>query len=175
MHALGRREFLRRQPGRWCTDPRGISFAESGTRGDRCQGAGGPEDLDFVLPGVMPVEWQRFYNSRDERRNGLFGAGWSVPYEVSVHIELHPNGSERLIYIDEQARRIDMGSIALGGAVFSAGEGRGVGSPVSEIQKPKLMLNRLSTDTAELQPVKTDIRCQIDVLHDRLPQRSLGV
>lgn len=136
---------------------------------------GGPEDLDFVLPGVMPVEWQRFYNSRDERRNGLFGAGWSVPYEVSVHIELHPNGGERLIYIDEQARRIDMGSIALGGAVFSAGEGRGVGSPVSAIQKPKLMLSRLSTDTAELQPVKTDIRCQIDVLHDRLPQRSLGV
>ena len=87
---------------------------------------GGAEDLDFVLPGVMPLEWQRFYNSRDERRDGLFGAGWSVPYEISVHIEPHSTGGERLIYIDEQARRIDMGSIPLGGAVFSAGEGLAV-------------------------------------------------
>ena len=87
---------------------------------------GGQDELDFVLPGILPIAWQRFYNSRDERRNGLFGAGWSVPYEVSVQIEAHPEGGERLIYIDEQARRIDMGSIPLGGAVFSAGEGLSV-------------------------------------------------
>jgi len=87
---------------------------------------GGQDELDFVLPGILPIGWQRFYNSRDERRNGLFGAGWSVPYEVSVRIEPHPEGGERLIYTDEQARRIDMGSIALGSAVFSAGEGLSV-------------------------------------------------
>ncbi|WP_346833213.1 RHS repeat-associated core domain-containing protein [Pseudomonas abietaniphila] len=87
---------------------------------------GGVEDLDFALPGILPIEWQRFYSSRDERRDGLFGAGWSVTYEVSVRIEAHPEGGERLIYIDEQARSIDMGSIALGGAVFSAGEGLAV-------------------------------------------------
>ncbi|WP_122690151.1 RHS repeat-associated core domain-containing protein [Pseudomonas viridiflava] len=87
---------------------------------------GGVDELDFVLPGVLPIDWQRFYNSRDERRDGLLGAGWSVTYEVSVHIEPHPEGGERLIYIDEQARRIDMGSIPLGGAVFSAGEGLAV-------------------------------------------------
>ncbi|WP_223569265.1 RHS repeat-associated core domain-containing protein [Pseudomonas sp. BF-R-26] len=81
----------------------------------------GEDDLDFVLPGLRPIDWQRFYNSRDKRCNGLFGAGWSVSYEVCVLIEGHPDGGERLIYIDEQARRIDMGSIALGGAVFSAG------------------------------------------------------
>jgi RHS repeat-associated protein len=87
---------------------------------------GGVEELDFVLPGILPIEWQRFYSSRDERRDGLFGAGWSVAFEVSVRIEAHPEGGERLIYIDEQARSIDMGSIPLGGAVFSAGEGLAV-------------------------------------------------
>ena len=87
---------------------------------------GGPEELDFVLPGILPLLWQRFYNSRDERRNGMFGAGWSVAHEISVLIEPHPDGGERLIYTDEQARRIDMGSIPLGGATFSAGEGLAV-------------------------------------------------
>ncbi|WP_248804926.1 RHS repeat-associated core domain-containing protein [Pseudomonas sp. MWU13-2100] len=87
---------------------------------------GGLDDLDFALPGLLPLEWQRFYNSHDERRNGLFGAGWSVPYEVCVEITSHPEGGEQLIYIDEQARRIDMGSIALGSAVFSPGEGLSV-------------------------------------------------
>jgi len=87
---------------------------------------GGVEELDVVLPGLIPIEWQRFYNSRDERRDGLFGAGWSVPFEVSVVVEPHPEGGERLVYTDEQARQIDMGAIALGGAVFSAGEGLAV-------------------------------------------------
>ncbi|WP_268797171.1 RHS repeat-associated core domain-containing protein [Pseudomonas huanghezhanensis] len=87
---------------------------------------GGVEDLDFALPGVMSIEWQRFYNSRDDRCDGLFGARWSVPFEVSVCIELHQGGGERLIYTDEQARQIDLGSISPGGAVFSAGEGLAV-------------------------------------------------
>ena len=87
---------------------------------------GGDEELDFVLPGILPMDWQRFYNSRDERRDGLFGAGWSVSYEVCVEILPHPEGGETLVYTDEQGRRIDMGSIPLGGAVFSAGEGLSV-------------------------------------------------
>jgi RHS repeat-associated protein len=87
---------------------------------------GGDDELDFVLPGILPIEWQRFYNSRDERTGGLFGAGWSVPYEVCVEIRPHPEGGETLVYTDEQGRPIDMGSIPLGGAVFSAGEGLAV-------------------------------------------------
>ncbi|UMZ11987.1 RHS domain-containing protein [Pseudomonas sp. MPFS] len=87
---------------------------------------GDDDDLDFTLPGLIPLEWQRLYNSRDERRDGLLGTGWSLPYEVSVEIESHPEGGERLLYIDEQARRIDMGATALGGAVFSPGEGLAV-------------------------------------------------
>jgi RHS repeat-associated protein len=87
---------------------------------------GGDEELDFVLPGILPIDWQRFYNSRDERTGSLFGPGWSVPYEVCVAIQPHPDGGETLIYTDEQGRPIDMGSIPLGGAVFSAGEGLAV-------------------------------------------------
>ncbi|AVE06208.1 type IV secretion protein Rhs [Pseudomonas palleroniana] len=87
---------------------------------------GDVEELDFVLPGILPIDWQRFYNSRDERPGTLFGKGWSVTYEVCVEIRPHPEGGETLIYTDEQGRSIDMGSIPLGGAVFSAGEGLAV-------------------------------------------------
>lgn len=86
----------------------------------------GAEDLDFALPGLLAIEWRRYYSSRDERREGLFGTGWSVIYEVCVEIGIHPEGGERLLYTDEQARQIDMGVIPLGGAVFSAGEGLSV-------------------------------------------------
>ncbi|MBP8170781.1 MAG: RHS domain-containing protein [Pseudomonas sp.] len=84
------------------------------------------DDRDFVLPGMLPVEWQRFYSSRDERRNGLFGAGWSVPYEVSVSIEARSEGFKTLIYTDEQGRRIDLGWLAPGDAVYGPGEGLAV-------------------------------------------------
>ncbi|MCO8164712.1 DUF6531 domain-containing protein [Pseudomonas sp. 21LCFQ010] len=86
----------------------------------------GDDELDFALPGLLPIDWQRFYNSHDLRRDGLFGAGWSVAYEIGVEIAPHPQGGERLVYTDEQGRRIDMGVIPLGGAVFSAGEGLSV-------------------------------------------------
>ncbi|MGY4491397.1 RHS repeat-associated core domain-containing protein [Pseudomonas sp. TE3610] len=86
----------------------------------------GDDDTDFVLPGIMPLEWRRFYSSADLRRDGLFGAGWSVPFEVQVQVLPHPDGGEQLIYTDEQGRRIEMGAIAPGSAVFSAGEGLSV-------------------------------------------------
>lgn len=87
---------------------------------------GGDDELDFVLPGLLPIDWQRVYNSRDERQGSLFGAGWSVPYEVCVDVLPHPEGGDTLVYTDEQGRPIDMGTIPLGGAVFSAGEGLAV-------------------------------------------------
>lgn len=113
---------------------------------------GGEDELDFVLLGVLPIDWQRFYNSCDARGEGLFGAGWSVAYEVQAYIE----PDERLIYIDEQARRIDMGSIPLGGAVFSAGEGLSVrrhdnGQLLVESDDGRYRLfEPLAADTAQL-------------------------
>ncbi|NIE75307.1 type IV secretion protein Rhs [Pantoea sp. Ap-967] len=86
----------------------------------------GPEELDFSLQALLPLDWQRFYNSRDERRDGLFGAGWSTEYEVFVEIRLDDDGNEQLLFTDEQARVIDMGHIARADAVFSVGEGLSV-------------------------------------------------
>lgn len=83
---------------------------------------GEEEELDFVLPGLLPIDWQRFYNSLDTRRNGLFGAGWSVDYEVSVEID----ADENLFYIDEQGRRLEIGYIPLSGGAFDPGEGLAV-------------------------------------------------
>ncbi len=86
----------------------------------------GDDDTDFVLPGIIPLEWRRFYSSADLRRDGLFGAGWSVAFEVQVEVLAHPEGGDQLVYTDEQGRRIEMGAIPLGSAVFSDGEGLSV-------------------------------------------------
>ncbi|WP_321864857.1 DUF6531 domain-containing protein, partial [Pseudomonas paraveronii] len=60
--------------------------------------------------------------SLDQRHDGLFGAGWSVAYEVAVEIDQ----DDHLTYIDEQGRRIDIGYIPLSGGAFSPGEGLAV-------------------------------------------------
>lgn len=86
----------------------------------------GDDDTDFVLPGIMPLTWLRFYNSADLRAGGLFGAGWSVEFEVSIEVLAHPDGGDELVFTDVQGRRIEMGVIAPGSAVFSAGEGLSV-------------------------------------------------
>ncbi|WP_256593059.1 RHS repeat-associated core domain-containing protein [Pseudomonas sp. 2822-15] len=83
---------------------------------------GDEQELDFVLPGLLPIDWQRFYSSLDTRQDGLFGAGWNVAYEVSV--ETDPD--ENLFYIDEQGRRLEIGYIPLSGGAFDPGEGLAV-------------------------------------------------
>lgn len=86
---------------------------------------GEDDDLDFEIPGLIPLVWQRFYSSLDTRTTVL-GLGWSTPFDVEIRRQSHPDGGEHLLYVDEQARIIDMGHIALGSGVFSAGEGLAV-------------------------------------------------
>ncbi|MDF0729358.1 DUF6531 domain-containing protein [Pseudomonas entomophila] len=86
----------------------------------------GDDELDFTLPAHVPLEWQRIYNSRDERQDGLFGAGWSVPYEACVRIGTDAEGCESLSLTDEQGRVVEIGAIPPGDAVFSVGEGLSV-------------------------------------------------
>lgn len=83
---------------------------------------GDEDELDFVLPGLFPIDWQRFYSSLDARTDGLFGAGWSVAYEVSVEIDK----DENLFYIDEQGRRLEIGYIPASGGAFDPVEGLAV-------------------------------------------------
>ncbi|WP_296266629.1 RHS repeat-associated core domain-containing protein [Pseudomonas sp. UBA6562] len=91
----------------------------------------GDDDLDFSVQALMPIDWQRLYNSLDERADTLFGKGWSTAYEVGIVIAHDADGNELLTLHDEQGRVVDMGAIAPGEAVFSAGEGLSVRRDVS--------------------------------------------
>jgi len=84
---------------------------------------GGPEDLDFTLPGLLPIEWARGYDSNDLRRDGLFGMGWSVPYEVEILRVPHPEGGELWIYVDEEGTRLELGRLKAGDAFVSVLDG----------------------------------------------------
>jgi RHS repeat-associated protein len=50
----------------------------------------GKEDLDFALPGALPVVWQRQYSSRVNPEYGsvcgLLGYGWHLPAEISLEL-----------------------------------------------------------------------------------------
>ncbi len=69
---------------------------------------GGVEELDFTVPAHFPIEWQRFYSSKDSRTQGMFGAGWSVMYEVEMEISPQEDGSCAAVYINEQGRRLEI-------------------------------------------------------------------
>ena len=40
-------------------------------------------ETDFSLPGLIPLDWQRFYRSSD-RRPGWLGYGWSTPLSIEL-------------------------------------------------------------------------------------------
>ncbi|WP_144353386.1 DUF6531 domain-containing protein, partial [Snodgrassella alvi] len=80
------------------------------------------EELDFTIPAHFPIEWQRFYNSRDERTHNMFGAGWSVPYEVEMEISPQPDGSCSAVYIEEQGRRIEIEALQPGEGIRGVNE-----------------------------------------------------
>lgn len=83
----------------------------------------GPDDLDFTLPGLLGIEWARSYDSNDTRTAGLFGMGWSVPFEVEIVRVAHPTGGELWIYIDEEGNRLELGQLQAGTAFVSILDG----------------------------------------------------
>lgn len=83
----------------------------------------GPEDVDFNLPGLLGIQWARSYDSRDLRTGGLFGKGWSVPYEVELVRVPHPDGGELWIYVDEEGNRLELGRLRAGDAFVSVVDG----------------------------------------------------
>ena len=68
----------------------------------------GSEELDFSLPAHLPFEWQRFYSSVDTRTHNMFGAGWSIDYEIEMEIDPQPDGSCAAVYTDEQGRQLEI-------------------------------------------------------------------
>ncbi|MFV3406735.1 RHS repeat-associated core domain-containing protein [Pseudomonas sp. NY15463] len=83
----------------------------------------GSEDLDFSLPGLIPLDWPRRYDSTDERTDGLLGMGWSLPYETRIERIAHPEGGKLWILVDEDGCRIELGRIEPGNALISTLDG----------------------------------------------------
>ncbi|MDN7620244.1 MULTISPECIES: RHS repeat-associated core domain-containing protein [Burkholderia] len=83
----------------------------------------GSDDTDFVLPGPLPIVWRRFYSSHDDRADGLFGAGWSVPISVELKVARENGVVASITYWDEQGRDIEFPPVAPGESHFSVPEG----------------------------------------------------
>ncbi|HEX5357229.1 MAG TPA: RHS repeat-associated core domain-containing protein [Aquabacterium sp.] len=64
-------------------------------------------DLDFVLEGPLPLDWQRSYRSTNQRE-GWFGRGWGCALAVSLEVSPDPRGVaiEHMDYVDPFGRHI---------------------------------------------------------------------
>ncbi len=83
----------------------------------------GTDDTDFVLPGPLPIVWQRFYSSLDDRADSLFGTGWSVPISVELRLAREHDEVASITYWDEQGRDIVFPAVPPGESHFSVPEG----------------------------------------------------
>jgi RHS repeat-associated protein len=70
-------------------------------------------ETDFVLPGLMPIEWSRFYAS-DLTVDSVLGRGWVLPWEQS----LRRSGS--FVYLtDNQGRSVPFVDIEPGERIYN--------------------------------------------------------
>jgi len=63
---------------------------------------------DILIPGIIPLELNRVYNSRDNIRNGIFGYGWVFNYDYAI-LEVEDNDTSEIkaIVLFPDGRRID--------------------------------------------------------------------
>ncbi|MBD1106701.1 PAAR domain-containing protein [Pseudomonas amygdali pv. morsprunorum] len=70
-------------------------------------------ETDFALPGLMPIEWSRFYAS-DLNVDSVLGKGWVLPWEQN----LRRNGS--FVYlIDNQGRSVPFVNVEPGESIYN--------------------------------------------------------
>ncbi|SOD26337.1 RHS repeat-associated core domain-containing protein [Variovorax sp. YR752] len=84
---------------------------------------GGESELDFSLPGPLPIAWQRFYSSHDLRRDGALGQGWSLPYAMELRLGNDAAGQPTVTLIDEQGRPMVLPDIEPGTRQYSLRDG----------------------------------------------------
>lgn len=84
---------------------------------------GGESELDFTLPGPLPIAWQRFYSSHDLRRDGALGQGWSLPYAMELQLGSDAAGQPIVTLIDEQGRPLVLPDIEPGERQYSLRDG----------------------------------------------------
>ncbi|WP_442808830.1 RHS repeat-associated core domain-containing protein [Trinickia soli] len=68
---------------------------------------------DFVLPGRLPIRWNRRYRSADQRVGSL-GVAWKLQYATEVRLEIAPDGTRKLAYIDFDGRRLNFPTLEVG-------------------------------------------------------------
>ncbi|WP_239607683.1 RHS repeat-associated core domain-containing protein [Pseudomonas putida] len=75
-----------------------------------------PDEIDFSLPGLMPIEWSRFYAS-DLTVDSVLGRGWVLPWEQS----LRRQGA--FIYLnDNQGREVPFVTLQPGQRIYNPHE-----------------------------------------------------
>ncbi len=75
-----------------------------------------PDEVDFSLPGLMPVEWSRFYAS-DLAVDSILGRGWILPWEQSLR------RSGRFVYLtDNQGRTVPFVDVQPGERIYNPHE-----------------------------------------------------
>lgn len=81
----------------------------------------GDSELDFALPGALPVAWQRQYssyvNAEHGARCGVLGWGWHLPWELVLELDDH---ACRLL--DAAGRVITFEPLAPGDSLYSPSE-----------------------------------------------------
>ncbi|CAM3039601.1 hypothetical protein GCM10011247_04430 [Pseudomonas plecoglossicida] len=74
------------------------------------------DEADFVIPGLMPIEWSRFYAS-DLDTGSVLGRGWTLPWEQS----LRRNGC--FVYLnDNQGRSVPFVDVEPGERIYNPHE-----------------------------------------------------
>lgn len=83
----------------------------------------GDEDLDFVLPGRLPIVFQRVYNSLDVRSHTHLGTGWSNPFTAELHLGVDAQGLPTATYYGDDGRDIEFPAPPPGESYYSVAEG----------------------------------------------------
>ncbi|BFO57220.1 RHS repeat-associated core domain-containing protein [Acidovorax sacchari] len=82
----------------------------------------GTDELDFALPGPLPLAWQRVYSSYVNAEHGaacgLLGYGWKLPLELRLRLE-----PDRVVLFDASGRAITFEeALQPGQALYSSSE-----------------------------------------------------
>jgi hypothetical protein len=70
-------------------------------------------ETDFSLPGLMPIEWSRFYAS-DLKVDSVLGQGWVLPWEQSLRCT-----GKHLYLTDNQGRSVPFVNLQPGQRIYN--------------------------------------------------------
>ena len=75
-----------------------------------------PDEVDFSLPGLMPIEWSRFYASNLDV-DSVLGKGWVLPWEQSLR-----KLGDFVYLTDNQGRTVPFVDVAPGQRIYNPHE-----------------------------------------------------